>query len=76
MNFISLSNNLLISCFSYMSKTLITPNSTFIGLAAPGDVGSWQIENKVCVFCDFTLCFGIEVIKWADKIEFRLIKLR
>ncbi|XP_049392588.1 uncharacterized protein LOC125856967 [Solanum stenotomum] len=31
---------------SYMSKTLITPNSTFIGLAAPGDVGSWQIENK------------------------------
>ncbi|KAM3338420.1 hypothetical protein P3S68_030506 [Capsicum galapagoense] len=31
----------------YLSKTLVTPNSTFIGLAAPGDVGSWQIENKV-----------------------------
>ncbi|CAN4106713.1 unnamed protein product [Withania somnifera] len=31
---------------SYVSKTLITPNSTFIGLAAPGDVGSWQIESK------------------------------
>ncbi|KAJ8562586.1 hypothetical protein K7X08_031038 [Anisodus acutangulus] len=31
---------------SYVSKRLITANSAFIGLAAPGDVGSWQIENK------------------------------
>ncbi|KAK4371586.1 hypothetical protein RND71_011061 [Anisodus tanguticus] len=31
---------------SYVSKRLVTANSAFIGLAAPGDVGSWQIENK------------------------------
>ncbi|MCD7463212.1 hypothetical protein HAX54_050162 [Datura stramonium] len=39
------SGRLLVSD-SYVSKTLITGNSTFIGLAAPGDIGSWQIENK------------------------------
>ncbi|XP_009771423.1 uncharacterized protein LOC107773907 isoform X2 [Nicotiana tabacum] len=31
---------------SYESDKLITANSAFIGLAAPGDVGSWQMENK------------------------------
>ncbi|PHT54497.1 hypothetical protein CQW23_08959 [Capsicum baccatum] len=41
----TVSGRLLVSD-SYLSKTLVTPNSTFIGLAAPGDVGSWQIENK------------------------------
>lgn len=30
----------------YVSKDLITANSAYIGLAPPGEVGSWQEENK------------------------------
>ncbi|KAM7515833.1 hypothetical protein LguiA_005416 [Lonicera macranthoides] len=30
----------------YINKELITANSAYVGLAAPGDVGSWQRENK------------------------------
>ncbi|XP_059307364.1 uncharacterized protein LOC132058946 isoform X2 [Lycium ferocissimum] len=35
---------------SYVSQSLITANSAYIGLAAPGDVGSWQTENKAYQF--------------------------
>ncbi|KAI3451276.1 hypothetical protein Pfo_007941 [Paulownia fortunei] len=31
---------------SYISERLITANSAYIGLAPPGDPGSWQRENK------------------------------
>ncbi|MCE3049269.1 hypothetical protein HAX54_044490 [Datura stramonium] len=31
----------------YVSQSLMIANSAFIGPTAPGDVGSWQIENKV-----------------------------
>ncbi|PSS30039.1 Rhamnogalacturonate lyase [Actinidia chinensis var. chinensis] len=30
----------------YINKELLTANFAFVGLAAPGDVGSWQRENK------------------------------
>nr|XP_027074022.1 probable rhamnogalacturonate lyase B isoform X1 [Coffea arabica]XP_027077819.1 probable rhamnogalacturonate lyase B isoform X1 [Coffea arabica] len=35
---------------SYISERLITGNSAFVGLAAPGDAGSWQTENKAYQF--------------------------
>ncbi|CAI9111388.1 OLC1v1011606C1 [Oldenlandia corymbosa var. corymbosa] len=31
---------------SYISESLITGNSAYVGLAAPGEAGSWQTENK------------------------------
>ncbi|KAK3016424.1 hypothetical protein RJ639_006191 [Escallonia herrerae] len=30
----------------YINQELITANSAYVGLAPPGDVGSWQTENK------------------------------
>lgn len=33
--------------FSYISERLITANSASVGLAPPGDPGSWQVESKV-----------------------------
>lgn len=31
---------------SYVNERLITGNSAYVGLAPPGEVGSWQSENK------------------------------
>ncbi|XP_028060841.1 uncharacterized protein LOC114264424 isoform X2 [Camellia sinensis] len=31
----------------YINEQLMTANFAFVGLAAPGNVGSWQRENKV-----------------------------
>ncbi|XP_059309412.1 probable rhamnogalacturonate lyase B isoform X2 [Lycium ferocissimum] len=56
------SGRLLVSD-SYMNKTLITANSAFIGLAAPGDVGSWQLENKGYQFWTQTDAEGYFLIK-------------
>ncbi|XP_075102901.1 uncharacterized protein LOC107816999 [Nicotiana tabacum] len=58
----TVSGRLLISD-SYVSKRLITANSAFIGLAAPGDVGSWQTENKGYQFWTQTDNEGYFLIK-------------
>ncbi|KAK4356335.1 hypothetical protein RND71_025306 [Anisodus tanguticus] len=47
----------------YVSQSLITANSAYIGLAAPGDVGSWQIENKAYQFWTQTDSEGYFLIK-------------
>lgn len=31
----------------YMNERLMYANSAYVGLATPGDVGSWQMESKV-----------------------------
>nr|XP_018623891.1 probable rhamnogalacturonate lyase B isoform X2 [Nicotiana tomentosiformis] len=48
---------------SYVSEKLITANSAFIGLAAPGDIGSWQMENKAYQFWTQTDTEGYFLIK-------------
>ncbi|XP_075089667.1 uncharacterized protein LOC107815910 [Nicotiana tabacum] len=58
----TVSGRLLVSD-SYVSKRLITANSAFIGLAAPGDVGSWQTENKGYQFWTQTDNEGYFLIK-------------
>lgn len=32
---------------SYINERLMTAGSAYIGLALPGEAGSWQMENKV-----------------------------
>ncbi|CAL5426182.1 unnamed protein product [Camellia sinensis] len=34
----------------YINEQLMTANFAFVGLAAPGNVGSWQRENKILAF--------------------------
>ncbi|XP_047256560.1 probable rhamnogalacturonate lyase B [Capsicum annuum] len=48
---------------SYVSESLIIANSAFVGLAAPGEVGSWQLENKACQFWTQTDSEGYFLIK-------------
>ncbi|XP_055828872.1 probable rhamnogalacturonate lyase B isoform X2 [Solanum dulcamara] len=48
---------------SYVSQSLIIANSAFIGLAAPGNVGSWQLENKAYQFWTQTDSEGYFLIK-------------
>lgn len=37
----------------HVNERLITGNSAYVGLAPPGEVGSWQKENKVFLFMFF-----------------------
>ncbi|KAH0711338.1 hypothetical protein KY289_007297 [Solanum tuberosum] len=47
----------------YVSQSLMIANSAFIGLAAPGNVGSWQLENKAYQFWTQTDSEGYFLIK-------------
>ncbi|KAK4417081.1 hypothetical protein Salat_2533600 [Sesamum alatum] len=48
---------------SYISERLITANGAYIGLAPPGDPGSWQRENKGYQFWTQSNVLGYFVIK-------------
>ncbi|KAM3283238.1 putative rhamnogalacturonate lyase B [Capsicum chacoense] len=48
---------------SYVSESLIIANSAFVGLASPGEVGSWQLENKAYQFWTQTDSEGYFLIK-------------
>ncbi|KAK4393933.1 hypothetical protein Sango_1864100 [Sesamum angolense] len=48
---------------SYISERLITANGAYIGLAPPGDPGSWQRENKGYQFWTESNALGYFVIK-------------
>lgn len=50
-----LTKNLAIFC-RYVNESPMIANSAFVGLAAPGNVGSWQLENKVS-FCKLLSLF-------------------
>lgn len=47
MRYISISVNFIINFFRYLNKKLMGGQSAYVGLAAPGEVGSWQRESKV-----------------------------
>ncbi|XP_019182944.1 PREDICTED: uncharacterized protein LOC109177908 [Ipomoea nil] len=48
---------------SYVSERLMTANSASVGLAAPGDPGSWQVESKGYQFWTETDAEGYFLIK-------------
>jgi hypothetical protein len=35
----------------YVSNATISAEGAYVGLAAPGEAGSWQLESKVTKFC-------------------------
>lgn len=49
--------------YRYVSKEQIPADGAFVGLAAPGDVGSWQREAKVYTYMfSFWLINNVEVV--------------
>lgn len=51
----------------YTSKDYMTANGAYVGLAAPGDVGSWQRECKVIFLTFFFFCCKIS--KFYSKVK-------
>lgn len=46
-NRVMLCKMFVLNCVSYISKEAIPAADAYIGLAPPGNAGSWQRENKV-----------------------------